>query len=203
MRVIGLTGSIGSGKSFVSEIIVDHGFTLIDSDIIAHEITEKGSPVLAELQDRFDKDILTEEGELNRKYLAELTFSDPSQKEALIDIVTSKVISVIDDKLALLREEGFEEAVFVDAPVLYESGASYLVDEVWLVVADDEIRAKRVMERDNCTYEEFLLRDKNQLPQEEKILMADVIIDNNGTEYQLYNQLETLFALLEGDLFEE
>lgn len=203
MKVIGLTGSIGSGKSLVSGYIMDKGYNLIDSDSIAHNITGADSPILEELVAAFGDDILDEEGNLNRALLAKKAFDDPIKKSELMDIVTSKIISIIDDKLALFREEGSEQVVFVDAPVLYESGAVYLVDEVWLVIADDNIRAERVMERDNCSMDEFIRRDKNQLSQEEKALMADRLIDNSGTIEELYKQVDYLLAELDDEIREE
>lgn len=203
MKVIGLTGSIGSGKSLVSGYIMDKGYTLIDSDSIAHNITGPRSPILEELVIAFGDDILDEEGNLNRSFLAKKAFDNPDKKSELMDIVTSKIISIIDDKLALFREEGSEQVVFVDAPVLYESGAVYLVDEVWLVIADDSIRAERVMERDNCSMDEFIRRDKNQLSQEEKALMADRLIDNSGTIEELYKQVDYLLAELDEEIREE
>lgn len=202
MRVIGLTGSIGSGKSTVSERIIDRGFVLIDADTIARNITEGDSPVLLELTEHFGPDILNADGSLNREKLGEMVFSDPQKKEALMGIVTSKVINIIDDRLFLLREEDSSDIVFLDAPVLYESGALYLVDEVWVVVAKDEIRAKRVMTRDGCSYEEFLRRNENQLSQEEKVMMADRVIDNSGGLADLYRQVDYLLNELETDYLE-
>ena len=160
------------------------------------------SPVLFELTNQFGSDILNKDGSLNREKLGNIVFSDPQKKETLMDIVTSKVINIIDDKLALLREEDSLDFVFLDAPVLYESGALYLVDEVWVVVAKDEVRAKRVMARDCCSYEEFLQRDNSQLSQEEKVSMADRVIDNSGNLEDLYLQADYLLDELVTDYLE-
>lgn len=202
MRVIGLTGSIGSGKSTVSERIIDKGFLLIDADAISRSLTEGDSPVLMEIIDKFGPEVLDYDGTLNRERLGRIVFSDAKKRAVLMDIVTSKVIGIIDDRIAFLREEDTQDFVFVDAPVLYESGALYLVDEVWVVVANDEIRAKRVMERDLCSYDEFLRRSNSQLSQEEKVAMADRVIDNSGNLEDLYLQVDYLLNELVTDYLE-
>ncbi|MBO4235952.1 MAG: dephospho-CoA kinase, partial [Firmicutes bacterium] len=151
MKVIGLTGSIGSGKSTVSNYLIRKGFIVIDSDAIAHDVVKKGKPALNEISEAFGKSVIGLDGELNRKKLADIVFKHPKKKARLEEIVTARVISEIKKEIRNLKKAEFDGIVFVDAPILFESGANINMDEVWVVVADDSLRAKRVMERDGCT----------------------------------------------------
>ena len=191
MKVIGLTGSIGSGKSTVSKYLIRKGYIVIDSDSIARDVVQKGKPALKEIAETFGKKVIGSDGELDRKHLAEIVFKNPKKKAKLEEIVTLRVIKEIKKELKALKKAGFGEVVFVDAPILFESKADIPMAEVWVVIADDKIRSKRVMERDGCTLEEFERRSSSQLPQNEKIKLADRVIDNSGTARQLYGVVRT------------
>ena len=192
MKVIGLTGSIGSGKSTVSKYLLRKGYTVIDSDVIAHDVVMPGKPALKEIAAEFGKGVITEGGELDRKKLANIVFKSPKKKTVLEGIVTARVIKEIKKEIASLKKLGADDIVFVDAPILFESKADIKCDETWVVVADDSIRAKRVMERDGCTYDEFLRRSESQMSQEEKIRLADRVIDNSETTRKLYGSIRKL-----------
>lgn len=192
MKVIGLTGGIGAGKSTVSDLLRQKGCRIIDADRIAHEITAPGSPLLPKLAEAFGQDILHADGTLDRKALAAKAFSSREQREKLEAITTSQVVQIISQQLEQLREEGREKLVFVDAPLLFEAGADALTDLVWLVDADLELRIRRTMERDNAGREEILQRIKNQMPDEEKRARAHEIIDNSKGKDELYQRVEGL-----------
>ena len=200
MKVIGLTGSIGSGKSTVSNYLIRKGFIVIDSDAIAHDVVKKGKPALNEISEAFGKSVIGLDGELNRKKLADIVFKHPKKKARLEEIVTARVISEIKKEIRNLKKAEFDGIVFVDAPILFESGANINMDEVWVVVADDSLRAKRVMERDGCTFEEFERRSASQLSQEEKIKLADRVIDNSGTSRKLYLTIRKLLKEINAEL---
>ena len=192
MKVIGLTGSIGSGKSTVSAYLARKGYLIIDSDLLAKELVKKGRPALKEIEEVFGKKVIASDGELDRAEMAKIVFKHPKKKSLLEDIVTKRVIKEIKKELNALKKIGHKGIVFVDAPILFESKADIPMNEIWVVVADDKIRAKRVKARDGSTLEEFNRRSSSQLPQEEKIKLADKVIENNGTERQLYSRIRSL-----------
>lgn len=192
MEVIGLTGGIGTGKSTVTEYLVHKGFPVIDADAISHKITEKGSPALDRLREVFGNEYFTEDGELDRKKMASLVFNSPEDKEKLESIITLQVLTDMEKKLELLEKQGSAGTVFLDVPLLYESGADELTDAVWLVTADGEARIRRVMDRDMCSRDEVLDRMRHQMTCEEKAKLADEIIDNSFGRDELYNRIEEL-----------
>ncbi|MBR3053880.1 MAG: dephospho-CoA kinase, partial [Firmicutes bacterium] len=199
MTVIGLTGTMGSGKSTVSSILKHNGYTVYDSDEMSRALTAKGGPALPLIAERFGADMIDGEGRLDRKKLAAVVFSDPKEREALEEIVTARVVADIRETIGKIREgklhEG-EKAVFFDVPLLFESGLSEDMDECWCVTADDETRISRIMLRDGLSREEILARFANQMPQEEKIEKSDLVIDNSGSiidlEYLLTNCLNVI-----------
>lgn len=192
MKVIGLTGGIGAGKSTVSDLLRQKGMYVIDADRIAHEITEPGSPVLTQISQTFGDAVIRPDGSLDRKGLAALVFSDPEQKRQLEAITTAQVIRIIRQRLEQLADEGKERLVFVDAPLLFETGADALTDQVWLVDADLELRIARTMERDGADREEILRRIANQMPDDEKRARSHEIIDNSKGKDALYQRVEGL-----------
>ena len=190
MKVIGLTGGIGAGKSTVSDYLLDKGFTVIDADKIARSMTEKGSETLQALTEAFGEDILFTDGCLDRKKLAAIVFSDEKKRLVLEELTTKKVVQIIEEKITGLQEEGYEAPVFIDAPLLFESGADKLCDAVWLVDASIDIRIRRVMARDDVTSEEVKRRILNQMSSSEKIARSTDIIDNSKGKEALYEQVE-------------
>ena len=192
MKVIGLTGGIGAGKSTVTDFLKQKGYTVIDADAIAHQITEKGTDTLKEIALHFGPDILREDGSLDRKKLAAIVFSDEGKKTQLEQITTVEVVNIIKKRLDDLREEGKYDIIFVDAPLLFETGADKLTDLVWLVDANLEARISRVMERDRASREAVRHRIENQMGSEEKKKLSQEIIDNSKGKEELYQQVERL-----------
>lgn len=197
MKVIGLTGGIGAGKSTVSGLLRQLGYEIVDADQIAHEITEPGSPVLTQIADAFGAHMILPDGSLDRKTLAAAAFSDPAKKQRLEEITTNQVVRIVKQRLEQLkkqRPEGQEGKglVFLDAPLLFETGADALTDQVWLVDADLEVRIQRTMERDQASRAEILRRIENQMPDAEKRARAHVVIDNSKGKDELYQRVEGL-----------
>ncbi len=192
MKVIGLTGGIGAGKSTVSSYLQNKGYRILDADKIAHEITAAGSPVLKEIADLFGNDMIEPDGSLNRKKLAGIVFSDMEKKRMLEAITTKRVVSLISEAVEDLRRQKSCDIIFVDAPLLFESGADSITDMVWMVTADPEVRIARVMERDDVEREDVLRRIANQLNDDEKIEKSQEVIDNSKGKETLYQQVEDL-----------
>ena len=179
MRVIGLTGGIGTGKSTVSKYLASRGFEIIDADLIARQIVQPGSPLLDEIGSTFGSQFILPDGSLDRKALGAYVFSDSHRKKQLDDIIRERIRTAKCN-------------VIVDAPLLFEVGLDADVETVWLVVAADEVRIKRVCTRDNIPAQQVSDRIKNQMPQSEKAAKSDEVIDNSGSEEELYQQIDRL-----------
>lgn len=192
MKIIGLTGGIGSGKSTVSAYLKSKGCRIINADALARQMTEKGSPALEMLRTTFGDKYFNEDGSLKRKELGAFVFAHPEQKKLLEGIVTK---AVIDKSVAILEEwkkENYEGIVVLDAPLLFECGMQKYMDETWLVKADGETVIRRVMSRDGLSCDEIEGRIRAQMPLSEKEKLADRIIDNSRDLEYLYRQVDKL-----------
>ena len=185
--VYGLTGGTGSGKTTVANYLTEMGYTVIDADIVAKSLTEPGSNVLWKLADTFGSGIIAEDGSLIRKKLGEIVFNNKEKLQQLNDIMGPAMDDVFQKVLDEARLEHPYSKIFFDAPTLFESGREYMVDKVWVVAAGLETRIKRIMDRDGITREQVLARMSSQLPEEDKIRRADVVIYNDGTLEDLRN----------------
>lgn len=148
--IVGLTGPTGAGKGYVSEYLKNKGCYVVDTDLIAHELTEKNSPFLVILADNFGKDIINPDGELDRKLLASRAFSGKEQQLLLNSLMHPEIISIAKERCIDALENGVKAAV-IDAPLLFECGADKICDTVISVVAPEEVRLDRIIKRDNIT----------------------------------------------------
>ena len=192
MKVIGLTGGIGSGKSTVTDYLIARGFHVLDADQIAREIVLPGSEMLIQLTSVFGRGIILEDGSLDRQKLGEIVFSDPQKKETLDALMHTRILELIHERILQFREEGKRKVIFIDAPLLFETGLNKSVSEIWLTDVDDETRIKRIMARDGMNREEIEKRISAQMTREEKQSLADIILDNTGDQEALYQQIEQL-----------
>ena len=190
MKIIGLTGGIGSGKSTVSDYLRNKGCYIIDSDEISRAATAPGGPALEPILMEFGVYVFNEDGSLNRHAMADLVFSDEERRHKLEDIVVTIVINEFHAQVEHLRAEGYNGIVVFDAPLLFEFGLQKFVDESWLVSASTETRISRVVRRDKISRAEVIARIKSQMPQEEKEKLADYIINNSLDQDWLYEQLD-------------
>lgn len=193
MKVIGLTGGIGSGKSTVSEYLKIKNISIIDADAISREIVISGSKMSAldELVNAFGSSILSNDGTLDRKKLASKAFSTKENKELLDTIMLGKIVSIILKRIEEAKMLDLMQVV-IDAPLLFEADLAQYCDEIWVVDASDEVRINRVMSRDGATKEEVIARIKTQTTTEEKKLKATHILDNSTTKEALYNQIDEI-----------
>lgn len=199
MLTIGLTGGSGAGKGAVCEILGELGVPTVDTDAVYREVAVPGSECLSELTAAFGGEILTDGGELDRRRLASLVFSDPTgERLHTLNRITHKYI--LDEcrrRLAWLTECGREAAV-VDAPQLYESGFHECCDAVVAVVADRELRLRRIMERDGVSREYAEERIAAQHDDDFFTRRADYVIENNGSREALRRRVAQVFAALTG-----
>ena len=179
LMIVGLTGQTGAGKSTVSRIFSENGFRVINADIIARKVVEKGTPCLAEISDYFGLSILNADGTLNRKALAEIVFTDRAKLETLDTIIYPYITGEILRLIRKYSAEG-EKFILLDAPTLFESRADDFCDIIISVLADADIRLKRITARDNISEEQARQRMNSQLSEDFFISHSDYIIKNNG-----------------------
>lgn len=186
--IVGITGTIASGKSTVSEYFFRRGYLVLDADKITKEL-QRSQDVLLELELCFGSDILGEQAQLNRKILREKVFRDEHLLQKLNAIMHPRV----RESFEKVREDHFpEEIVFFDIPLLFEAKFDDLCDKILLVCAKREIQIQRIVLRDksNRGLAEQII--KSQTPEEEKRKRADYIIENNVSLEELYKKLERL-----------
>ncbi|MHB1042318.1 MAG: dephospho-CoA kinase [Eubacteriales bacterium] len=198
MIVIGLTGSMGSGKSTVSHKLKELGAVVIDADQVARDVVEPGMPALHEIVQSFGKDILREDGTLDRRKLGALVFAEPAAMARLNAIthprIEETIVREVDKYRSLPGAEG--TVLVIEAPLLLEIGLNRRMDEIWVVKLDEDIEVNRLAERDKISPAEARRRLAAQLPQAEKLKAATRVIDNSGsranTEKQVIRQWEEL-----------
>lgn len=190
MKVIGLTGGTGSGKSTVAAYLEKKGCIIIDADKISRDLTKPGGEALEPIRRRFGADVFLEDGSLDRKKLGGIVFSDDAKLRSLEEITTDIVIKKILEKVEHLKKNGFNGTVILDAPLLFECGMKDCTDENWLVTCDLENRIQRLIDRDGISRQSILDRMANQLSDEQKRMMADRVIENSGSLTELYSRID-------------
>ncbi|MDR1778771.1 MAG: dephospho-CoA kinase [Clostridiales Family XIII bacterium] len=191
LKIIGITGGIGSGKSTVTDYLAEKGYPIVDADKISRQVAEKGQPAVAELAARFGEDILDGEGNLLREKLAERVFPDEEKTRELNDIMHREIIRQMDDQLAFYELQQ-EPMVYLSAPLLFEAGLTLRCDEVWVVDADEDLRVVRAAERDGISVGAVRARAARQLSDEQRRRRADVLLDNSGSVEALLAQVDEL-----------
>lgn len=197
MLKIGLTGNIACGKSSVSKELEKRGIYIIDADLISREIY-KNEDVMMEMR-KFFYDAI-DNGEINRKKLAELVFYNEDKLKKLNQITHKKIKSIIEERLSKYQEKN--EIAVVDAALLYEAGFEDMVDKVIVVYCDEKEQLKRVMLRDNLSKDEATKRINSQMSQEKKIKRADYIIDNSYTREDLKDNVIKLMLKIRAWMLE-
>lgn len=189
MRLVGLTGGIGSGKSSATDRLRTHGLAVIDADAITRELQAPGTPTLAAMVEAFGSGILLEDGALDRAGLARHVFADAEQLALLNRIVHPEVGAEIHRRLASFA--GSDEAVVLDVPLLVESGRDDL--ELLVVVdLDPEIAVQRLVEFRDFDEADARARIARQADRAERLARADVVLDNGGSIEDLHRQVDAL-----------
>jgi len=192
MKVIGLTGGFGSGKSTVSQLLHELGAVVLDADTIGHEAYKPNTETWLEVVSAFGRQILTSNGEIDRGRLGQIVFSDPESLARLNQIVHPRMYEMMKTQIEEFRKQGVE-VVVLEAAILLEAGWTPLVDEVWVTVAPEHEVVKRTLERNGLTEEQILARIDSQLSSEERTEYADVIINNDGSVDELKVKIKELW----------
>ena len=193
MRVIGLTGSIACGKSTVSAYLVSQGFPVIDGDQISRELTLPDSPALLNIVQVFGRDVLYDDGSLNRRKLGSLIFKDAATRQTLDDLMAPYLLDTTKKHIEEIRVAG-SPVCFLDMPLLFEKGYDHLCDAVWTVWLPENKQIERLMQRDGYSYEESLSRIRAVLSSDQKAALADRVIDNSGTVNQTISFVSGLLS---------
>lgn len=195
MKVIGLTGPTGGGKSTVASLAKSKGFFVIDCDKEARLATEKGSEGLKAVVSVFGNDILLKDGSLNRKKLAEKAFISEKETEKLNKTLLPFILEIIKTRIDEFRVKGAEK-ILLDAPTLYESGADALCDEIIAVLCDKEIRRERIISRDGLTDEQANTRLAASRTDNFYTEKTEHIIFNNGDAEEFLTKASALLDRL-------
>lgn len=179
MLRVGLTGSIAVGKSFVCSVLRELGCHVLDADITAREVVAHNTDGLAEIVRHFGNEVLTGNGELDRKKMAAIVFADDTKRSVLNSIIHPRVIKVQDKWLSKLEQTDVNAIAIVDAALMIESGGYRRFDKIIVVWCAADIQLTRLMSRDSLPRGEALRRIAVQMPQEEKKKFADYLIDTS------------------------
>lgn len=194
--LVGLTGSMGAGKSMVAKLLQDHGAYIIDADRICFDLVQPDAPAWMEILQQFGHDILLADRTINRSKLGGIVFRDLQKKTVLERILHPKVVSEELRIYEEIRARDSRAIVVIDAALLIESGNYRNMDKVVVVGCDEDIQIQRLLKRGVWTREEIVMRLKTQMRLDEKMKSAHYVIVNDSTLEQLKNRVDALFAEL-------
>jgi dephospho-CoA kinase len=195
MRVVGLTGNFGSGKSTVADMFRQAGIPVIDADRISREVTAAGGRAYGEVVREFGDGILLPGGEIDRKRLGEMVFADPERRSRLEAITHPAILEAMREALSGLERNG-HRVVIVEAALVHESGRRGLFGEVITVLCGDETQLRRVTARDGITREQAAARLRAQMDAADKAHRSDHVIDNSGSPSDTRRQVERIAQIL-------
>ena len=196
MKVIGLTGGIGSGKSTVARFLAELGAVILDADAVGHEALKSNSEVQRQVVAAFGKNIVTTSGEINRKKLGEVVFNSPEARTRLNRIMHPPMFDTVKTKLKEYQRQG-AAVVALEAPLLVEASWTPLVNEVWVTVAPEATIIRRLRERTGLSEAESQARIQAQLSSAERIKHADVVIDTDCSLDELRASVKEIWQRLQ------
>lgn len=181
MHVIGLTGGIGSGKTTVAKVLEGQGAVILNADLVGHEVYLPGKPAYLEIIEAFGRDVVAEDGTIDRKKLGPIVFAEPANLAKLNSITHPRIKEMMREKLADIEKMDVEFAV-LEAALLFDAHWEDLADEVWVTVAPPQVAAERTSARSGIPVEQVLERiQKAQMDSDERIHRSDIVIDTGGT----------------------
>lgn len=193
MKLVGLTGGIGSGKSTIARRLAEHGAHIIDADHVAREVVEPGTPALAEIAAVFGTRVISPDGSLNRGALGDIVFSDPAKRIQLNAIVHPAVHKRTQE---LFSQAPLGSVIVYDVPLLVETQYEYSFDEIVVATAPESVRIERLMEHRGMLESEAASRIESQAPEEERLKIASHVIDTSGDISHTYSQVDALWSQL-------
>ncbi|MBF2046441.1 MAG: dephospho-CoA kinase [Elainella sp. C42_A2020_010] len=190
MRIIGLTGGVGMGKTTVSEYLkTRYKLPILDADVYARAAVEPDSPILSRLAERYGPEILLPTGALNRSRLGDILFNDAAERRWIEQQIHPYVRHQMTTDLHRLVDQGCPTVVLV-IPLLFEAGLTDLVTEIWVVSASQQQQIERLKQRDRLNLNQIQARIASQMPITAKIAQADVVLDNSSSSEALFQQVD-------------
>lgn len=199
MHLFGLTGGIASGKSAVAARLRERKVPVIDADELARRVVAPGTEGLAAVVERFGRDVLTEDGALDRKKVAAIVFADDEKRKALNAIVHPRIGALTMEIASRLRDQG-EPLACYEAALIVENGVADAFRPLVVVSAPEDVQVERACKRDGASLEEARARIRAQMPLAEKVKVADFVIDNTGSLDDLRRRTDEVLAEICGRL---
>lgn len=197
--IIGLTGSIASGKSTVAKYLSELGAKVIDADQVARNVVQPNTPALKELVNSFGPGILNNDQTLNRQKLATIVFKDSDARKTLENITHPRIEEEINREIRDFASTHPHGNLVLEVPLLIEVGWHKKVDQVWLVTVNEREQLNRLIKRDKLSLEQALDRIKSQMPQQEKAKYADVLIENSGSSEDMRKRVKEIWDTINSD----
>jgi len=198
--LVGLTGSIATGKSTVSQMFAHLGARVLDADLLAREVVMPGQPAYLKIVEEFGQGVVQDDGSLDRKALGAIVFADATRRKRLEEI-THPAIGLRQQRiLSVLEEEEFEGIVVWDVALLFETGGLARMDRVVVVYTDPDTELARLMARDGIPEAQARARMASQMPVAEKARRAHYVIDNSGERVETERQVKTVYESLLAEL---
>jgi dephospho-CoA kinase len=197
MRVFGLTGNIGSGKSTVAAMLREAGIPVLDADRISREVTAPGGRAYDAVVQAFGREILRDDGSIDRKRLGEIVFADPGSRDRLERNTHPAIFGAMKEAIAGIEREGHRAAV-VEAALIHESGKKGLFEAVISVTCDRETALSRLAARDGMSRSQAEARLRAQMDADRKAEASEYVIDNSGTLDETRRRVAALAAMLPG-----
>lgn len=187
-RLIGLTGGIATGKTTVSNYLSNkYNLPILDADLYAREATAAGSTILENIFRRYGDEVKLSDGNLDRLALGEIVFNDPQEKQWL----ETQIHPFVRDRFSQELSKISTSAVVLSIPLLFEANLTGLVTEIWVVGCDRSLQIRRLQQRNNLTVSQAESRIDSQMPLKQKIALADLVLNNDGSLEQLFTQIDT------------
>lgn len=189
--IIGLTGSIASGKSTVAKMIESYGLPIVDADVVARQVVEPGTPTLKKIAESFGPEVIAHDGSMDRAKVGSIIFHNEEMRKTLNSIIHP----AIREEMLRQRDEFISfgaKNIFMDIPLLFESKLEHFVEKIIVVSVNREVQLQRLMERNGFSEEEAKARIATQIPVKEKERLADAVIHNNGTLEDTAIQLQNV-----------
>ena len=197
-NLIGLTGGIATGKSTVANYLeTTYNLPILDADIYARDAVSVGSPILSQIAEKYGREIILSDGNLNRAKLGEIIFHQPEERHWVESVIHPYVRNCFDKAI----NESSANTLILVIPLLFEANLENLVNQIWVVSCSPQQQQQRLIERNNLTPEQAAARINSQLPIAEKIARADVVLDNSANLESLLQQIDKV--LLQDSTFLE
>jgi dephospho-CoA kinase len=196
MLIVGLTGGVASGKTVISQILKEEGATIIDADQIARDLVEPHTPTWNELRRIFGEEILDPKGFIRRKKLAAKVFSDPEQRSLLNQVLHPRIKEEMDRRVKEIGQKDPEAIIVIDAALLVELFEYRKMDKLIVVASTEDLQIERLKSRDGLVKEDAQKIISSQIPQEEKLKIADFVIWNKGSLEETRRETKKIFEEL-------